>query len=267
MKAAAFGGSALLHGVMLGVTCAALSIAPVSSPVDSPLSTNTPPPPVPRLIFLAPATVGSGGGGGGGGNRQAGPIARAEDIGHDRATLRTRHSVATTGTLPLDEVRPPAVLLDARPLASGDSIQAGLPIGGVSAGTSLGSGSGGGVGTGEGTGIGPGRGPGLGPGSGGGIGGGAYRPGGSVTSPRLLVQVEPRYSSEALARRIQGDVRLEVVVSRSGVPTSIRVVGSLDPSLDEEAVTAVRRWRFAPGTLSGTPVDVEVVVIVGFKIY
>jgi protein TonB len=266
VKAAAFGGSAVLHVVALGVTCAVLSNSPVSARVSSPHSAKTVTSPMPRLIFLAPAGIGSAGGGGGG-NLQAGEIRRAEGIGHDRATLRTRQSVATTGTLPQDEVRPQTVLLDARPLASGDSIQTGLPIGGVSSGTSLGSGSGGGVGTGEGTGIGPGRGPGLGPGSGGGTGGGVYRPGGSVSSPRMLVHVDPRYTSEALERKIQGEVWLQLVVTHFGVPTNVRVVRSLDSGLDEEAVTAVRRWRFTPGTLAGTPVDVEVVVIMGFKIY
>jgi protein TonB len=267
VKVVAFGGSALLHVVALSVTCAVLSNAPASPPVAASDRVKTMTPVLPRLIFLAPRGAGSAGGGGGGGNRQAGAIRRAEAVGHDRATLRTRQSVATTGTLPQDEVQPPAVLLDARPLASGNSLQAGLPTGGVTFGSSLGTGSGGGVGTGAGTGIGAGRGPGLGPGSGGGTGGGVHRRGGSVSAPRVLVHVDPRYTSEALERRIQGEVWLQLVVTQSGAPTNVRVVRTLDAALDEEAVNAVRRWRFAPGMLAGTPVDVEVVVIMGFKIY
>jgi hypothetical protein len=72
-----------------------------------------------------------------------------------------------------------AVTLDAVPLASGPTVQAGLPDGLLTVGTSRGPGSGGGVGGGIGTGIGSGRGPGMGPGAGGGIGGGLYRPGGA----------------------------------------------------------------------------------------
>ena len=59
--------------------------------------------------------------------------------------------------------------------------------------------------------MGAGRGPGVGRGSGGGTGGGAYRPGGAVTAPRLIVEVRPTYTSDALLRRIQGTVELEIV--------------------------------------------------------
>jgi TonB family protein len=263
----AFGGSALLHLVALSVTCAVLSNAPAPPPAAASIHVKTITPVLPRLTFLAPRGVGSAGGGGGGGNRQAGPIRRAEGVGRDRATLRTRQSVATTGTLPRDEVRPPSVLLDARPLASGDAVHPGLPTGGVTFGASLGPGSGGGVGTGIGTGIGPGSGPGIGAGTGGGTGGGPYRTGGSVSSPRVLAHVEPRYTSEALERRIQGEVWLQLIVTQAGVPTHVRVVRTLDSGLDEQAVNAARRWRFAPGMLAGTPVDVEVVVIMDFRIY
>jgi protein TonB len=263
----AFGGSALLHVVAFSVTCAVLSNAPSPPPVASPERVKTTTPAMPRLIFLAPVRVGSASGGSGGGNRQAGPIRRAEGVGRDRATLRARQSVATTGTFPPVDDRPSAVLLDARPLASGQSIQAGLPTSGVTFGSSLGTGSGGGVGTGEGTGIGSGRGPGLGPGSGGGTGGGLHRPGSSVSSPRLVGHVDPRYTSEALERRIEGEVWLQLVVTRSGVPTNVRVLRPLDSDLDEEAVRAARQWRFAPGMLAGAPVDVEVVVIMNFRIY
>jgi protein TonB len=94
-----------------------------------------------------------------------------------------------------------------------------------------------------------------------------YRPGGGVTAPRLLARVEHRYTEEALERRIQGAVWLELVVDRDGRPADIRVVRPLDPGLDKEAVNAVRQWRFAPGRLSGSPVDVLAVVVVDFRIF
>jgi len=52
--------------------------------------------------------------------------------------LRTRQAVATTGTFARSEVPTLAVLLDARPLASGDAAYPGLPTGGVSIGASRG---------------------------------------------------------------------------------------------------------------------------------
>jgi TonB family protein len=138
---------------------------------------------------------------------------------------------------------------------------------GVRAGTSTGSGSGGGVGTGTGTGIGPGAGPGLGRGSGGGTGGGVYRPGGAVSPPRVIAQVNPKYTRSAVIHHIQGTVEMELVVTRDGRPSQIRVVRSLDPGgLDEEAIAAVTEWRFEPGRVAGQPVDVLVVIILDFWI-
>jgi protein TonB len=71
------------------------------------------------------------------------------------------------------------------------------------------------------------------------MGGGAYRPGGAVTAPRVITEVKPTYSTDALVRRIQGTVALELVVRATGVPSNIRVIRSLDPhGLDEQAVLA-----------------------------
>ena len=207
-----------------------------------------------------------GGGGGGGGNRQSGPIRHAEGVGAGKATLRIARPVSTAGRVG-DMTTLPQLVLDAQPVASGIVDQVGLPVGGVSFGTSTGPGSGGGVGEGVGTGIGPGRGPGLGPGSGGGIGGGVYRPGGSVTPPRVLAEVKPTYTTEALFQKIQGTVVLELVVQANGLPSNIRIIRSLDPGgLDEQAVCAAGQWRFEPGRLAGKPVDVLVTVMLDFWI-
>lgn len=220
---------------------------------------------LPRLVFKPAVTRGAGGGGGG--NRQTGPIRQAQGVGRDSATLKTGrpHVLADRG-ITTQMVLPP-VVLEARPLASGTVEQMGLPTGGAALGTSTGPGSGGGVGTGVGTGIGPGRGPGSGSGSGGGTGGGAYRPGGAVTAPRVLSEVKPRYTSGALSAKIEGSVWLELVVNREGRAEEIRVLRSLDAGgLDAAAIEALRLWRFAPGRLAGSPVDVLVTVVMDFSI-
>jgi TonB family protein len=158
-------------------------------------------------------------------------------------------------------------VLDAKPLASGLFEQTGLADAGVMSSPSTGPGSGGGVGTGSGTGLGSGRGPGLGPGSGGGTGGGTYRAGGAVSAPRLIKEVRPKYTSAALLSHIQGTVVLEAVVTGDGCASHVRVVRSLDPGgLDDEAVAAVLQWRFEPGRLGGTPVDVLVTILLDFSI-
>jgi protein TonB len=222
-------------------------------------------------VFLASKLPQTGRGGGGGGNRQPGPIRSAQGVGSDAITLRVRKptKIPVTPAPPVaPEPVPPlasSVLLEAKPMASGLFDQIGLPAVAMSSGTSTGPGTGGGVGTGTGTGVGSGRGPGLGAGAGGGTGGGLYRPGGAVSAPRLVEEVKPRYTGDALHSKIQGTVVLEAIVGRDGRASHIRILRSLDRGgLDEEAVAAVAKWRFEPGRLSGEPVDVLVTIMVDF---
>lgn len=221
---------------------------------------------VTRIVFIPSTLVTPASGGGGGGNGQAAPIRRASGVGTDAITLRVRKPVSAENASRAAVDVLPALVLDAVPLASGTIDQVGLPEGGVSYGESTGPGSGGGVGSGTGTGIGPGRGPGLGPGEGGGTGGGVYRAGGSVSAPRVITQVRPDYTADALERRVEGTVELAIVVRRDGCASDIRVIRSLDAGLDEQAVRAVGQWRFAPGRFADLPVDVAVTVLVDFMI-
>jgi TonB family protein len=133
---------------------------------------------------------------------------------------------------------------------------------------SQGSGSGGGAGTGTGSGVGPGTGSGLGPGSGGGTGGGVYRPGNGVTLPRVLHEERPQYTSDAMRAKVQGTVLLECVVRPDGSVGDVQVVRSLDPTfgLDQQAVVAARKWRFAPGTRLGEAVPVLITIELTFTL-
>ena len=219
---------------------------------------------LPRLVFLLRPEP--GGGGGGGGNRQLQPPSRAKAIGQDRLTVPVTKRVEVRSSPQDNPSPPPQVLLEAKPLASGTAVMTGLPEASPSLPLSSGPGSGGGVGGGTGSGIGPGSGPGMGEGSGGGFGGGAYRLGRGVTPPTLLKQVKPRYTAAAMRQQIQGNVALEVVVSREGIPVAIRVTRSLDPGLDEEAIAAAREWRFTPGRVGSTPVDVLVTIVLDFSV-
>lgn len=218
---------------------------------------------VPRLVFLLPP--GPGGGGGGGGGKQPLEPSVGKAIGHDRLTV----PVARRADVPEpsnDVSSPPQpVLLDAKPLASGTTVMTGIFESSPSL-LSRGPGSGDGVGTGTGSGIGSGTGPGIGAGSGGGFGGGVYRLGSGVVPPTVLKQVTPRYTADAMRQRIQGMVALEVVVNREGIPVDFRVTRSLDPGLDNEAISAAREWRFVPARVGNAPVDVLVTILLDFNI-
>lgn len=264
-KAVRAGGflSVLFHlAVVAAVTLATARAASVATGTRA---ASAPPASLPRMVFLQMPLP--GGGGGGGGTREPLPPPRARDAGHDGVTLPVARPLVAAQE-PLDAAPPPEqAMLDTVPQASGTALLTGLPDAWPSPALSGGPGAGGGIGTGTGTGLGSGTGPGLGPGSGGGFGGGAYRPGGGVVAPTLLRQVIPKYTADALERKIQGTVVLEVVVGRDGVPAAIRVARSLDRGgLDQEAIAAVRQWRFTPGRLGDTPVDVLVTIWVDFRV-
>jgi TonB family protein len=137
---------------------------------------------------------------------------------------------------------------------------------GVPGPPSPGPGVGGGIGNGQGRGVGEGKGPGVGPGEGGGTGGGPFRVGGGVTPPTVLSRVEPQYSEEARKARYQGTVVLEAIVKRDGTVDILRVVRSLGFGLDENAIQALKQWRFKPGMRNGIPVDVALNIEVNFNL-
>jgi TonB family protein len=87
-----------------------------------------------------------------------------------------------------------------------------------------------------------------------------------VVNPRPIYEVEPQYTEDARIAKIQGSVRLSLVIDEQGRADDIKVAMSLDPGLDERAVEAVRQWQFAPATKDGTPVPVTAMIEVNFRL-
>ncbi|MDQ6705365.1 MAG: M56 family metallopeptidase [Acidobacteriota bacterium] len=93
-----------------------------------------------------------------------------------------------------------------------------------------------------------------------------YRVGGGVTPPKVLQKTDPAYTDAASKAKIQGTVRLDLEISPEGFAQNIHVVQGLDPGLDENAVFAVRQWRFQPGLKDGEPVTVAAIIEVNFHL-
>jgi TonB family protein len=89
-----------------------------------------------------------------------------------------------------------------------------------------------------------------------------------VLTPRVLREVKPAYTAEAMRAKVQGEVWLECVVLPDGSVGRVEVVKSLDGNfgLDQEAIKAARQWRFAPGTRQGQPVPVLVTIAIAFTL-
>jgi len=93
-----------------------------------------------------------------------------------------------------------------------------------------------------------------------------YTPGSGVTAPVVVREVKPAYTSTAMRAKIQGTVPLECVVSAKGAVGKVKVLRSLDPGLDEEAVKALKQWKFTPGKKDGKAVAVKVEVEMTFTL-
>ncbi len=89
---------------------------------------------------------------------------------------------------------------------------------------------------------------------------------GHPSAPLVLTREQAKYTDEARRNGIQGIVLLSAVVDEGGKAQEIRVEHSIDPGLDQEAIKAVRRWRFKPGQQDGRPVRVAVHVEITFRL-
>ena len=87
-----------------------------------------------------------------------------------------------------------------------------------------------------------------------------------VTAPKVIKEVRPSYSQDAMDSKIEGNVILEGVITEEGLPTDVRVVKPLAPSLDRAAIDAALQWRFAPARKDGEPVRVHVTLEFAFNL-
>ena len=219
--------------------------------------------------------AGPGGGGGGGGNESLEMPRQVEAAGDDVIDVPVEvpeEVEAPPEVEPEPEPEPlesQDIQLSAVPMAASLQTRTGLLEGLLSGALdSAGSGTDGGAGEGSGGGIGPGEGDGLGPGEGGGSGGGVFRPGNGVEVPRMLRNVTPAYTAEAMRAKVQGVVLVEAVILPDGTVGDVTVIRSLDKvfGLDDEAVKAARQMRFLPGTRFGEPVAVLVTIELSFTL-
>jgi len=91
------------------------------------------------------------------------------------------------------------------------------------------------------------------------------RVGGNVQAAKLLNHPAPVYPSIARDARIQGLVRLEVVIGKDGKVHQAKVISG-DTLLARAALDAVRNWSYQPTELDGQPVDVSTEVDLQFKL-
>ena len=90
--------------------------------------------------------------------------------------------------------------------------------------------------------------------------------GGGTTPPTVFSKVDPGYNELARLALVSGGVMLSIVVEPQGYASTFKLVKSLGLGLDEEAVKALRAWRFRPGLNGGTAVRVKTQIEVNFRL-
>lgn len=252
--------SAAAHGLVLAFALLAARGEAPSAGADAIFRPDATP-----LVWI-PTAAPPGGGGAGGGDRQATPLRRASSPGRDAVTVPVARPVTAGPAAPPPQEPVQALALSAQPLASGLTTLAGAVSASLPDAGGRGAGDGPGVDGQDGRAIGAGRGPGDGSGTGG-ERGNEGPPGNGVSWPRLVRDVRPQYTAEAMRARVSGSVGLSCVVDRDGSVRDCRVTRSLDTlyGLDAEALRVVRQWRFEPARRAGEPVPVRVTIELAFS--
>lgn len=86
------------------------------------------------------------------------------------------------------------------------------------------------------------------------------------TPVEITFKPKPLYTAEARAKKVEGEVTLEVLFASSGEIRVIRIIHGLGFGLDENARAAASQIRFHPGMRNGAPVDVTGVVHIMFEL-
>ena len=90
--------------------------------------------------------------------------------------------------------------------------------------------------------------------------------GAKLTQPRVTFQARPVYPWAMRANGMRGKVIVDFIVDIEGRVRNAFVVRSLNPSFDDPAIEAVRKWRFDPGRIGERPVNTHMQVPVIFTL-
>ena len=87
-----------------------------------------------------------------------------------------------------------------------------------------------------------------------------------VVPPKPIKKIYAKYPDAAKARKLEGTVRLSVLVDETGRVLDIKIAkSSSHPMLDEAVVKAYREWQFSPATKQNIPVKVWITAAMSFQ--
>jgi protein TonB len=86
-----------------------------------------------------------------------------------------------------------------------------------------------------------------------------------VAQALRVKSVPPHYPKDARAQGIQGSVVLNVVISKDGDVTDLKLTSG-HPALAQAAIDSVKQWKYKPYLLNGQAVEVDTQVQVNFTL-
>jgi TonB family protein len=86
-----------------------------------------------------------------------------------------------------------------------------------------------------------------------------------VIPPKPVKKVYAKYPDTAKAKKLEGTVRLNVLVDETGHVIDIKITKSAHPLLDDAVTKAYQQWTFQPATKQGIPVKVWISVAMSFQ--
>jgi TonB family protein len=87
-----------------------------------------------------------------------------------------------------------------------------------------------------------------------------------TVAAEILSKPTPVYTQEARAKKIEGEVLLEVVLEATGKIRVLRVIRGLGYGLDDAAVHAAEQIHFKPAQQDGQPSDSTAVLHIIFQL-
>ena len=87
------------------------------------------------------------------------------------------------------------------------------------------------------------------------------------TPPHVLSSVTPQYTPEARAAKFSGKCVIALTVDTQGNPINVHVEKPIGMGLDENAINAVKQYRFTPAMQDGVPIAKRVHIEVAFRYY
>jgi periplasmic protein TonB len=87
-----------------------------------------------------------------------------------------------------------------------------------------------------------------------------------ISAPVAHRKVDPKYAPAVVAERVEGKVELACVIDQEGKVSGVEVVRGADERLNQAAEDALAKWEFYPATRQGSPVAVDVLVEIPFRL-